>query len=101
MSYSKAKAAFIKHYGWRRAAILYRADFEYFSPVSYQRFLALGELGLKLRTAMFRPQLSEREKPLDLRVPVSPLTKLLVNPFTPKFKKCILVTFQRQMCMRM
>ena len=33
-SYSKAKVAFIKHYGWKRVAILYEYDPEYFSPVN-------------------------------------------------------------------
>ena len=33
-SYSKAKVAFIKHYGWKRVAILYEYDPELFSPVN-------------------------------------------------------------------
>ncbi|XP_078366097.1 gamma-aminobutyric acid type B receptor subunit 2-like isoform X2 [Oculina patagonica] len=31
-SYSKAKVAFIKHYGWKRVAILHEYDPEFFSP---------------------------------------------------------------------
>ena len=36
-SYSKAKAAFIKHFGWNRVAILHEYDPEFFSPVKYSR----------------------------------------------------------------
>lgn len=34
-SYSKAKATFIKYYGWNRVAILHQYDPEFFSPVIY------------------------------------------------------------------
>ena len=34
-SFSKAKAAIIKYYGWKRVAILHQYDPEFFSPVQY------------------------------------------------------------------
>ena len=39
-SYSKAKAALIKYYGWNRVAILHQYDPEFFSPVEYSLKLA-------------------------------------------------------------
>ena len=40
-SYSKAKVAFIKHYGWKRVAILYEYDPELFSPVIFLDFVKI------------------------------------------------------------